>query len=803
MANLQRAAIFRRLLGTFRKVVGVLNDSSFLTTLHTAMIKSEQEFHSANRLIAELRAQVTELRAVLSESYSRDIEAAIDERVRYIRDAEEEVAEYKACICSDRSPAVLPVSSPCSPRTYERGLFLSRLAKGLSQAEVAERLGCTQGRVSRWEGNSFRKSQKLQSGASDSPAPVDAAADIQLSTLVRWGEATGFSLSSYFIDRSSPPLNVQGIPALAFDLVAAFSQFASVPDAAVRVAMRSMKAFSDADCITCYIPDAQSNVLRLAFCEGVDHPEALAGLVWDENVPMSLLANSDNPHGEWISDVHVHAAFSGSLFVVRERIASTVYVLFDSKDGKGLLFLNYRNVREHGDHDAKPLLSMLSQLLSFFFTSVTHNAPDQVVPQLDPIAKRKHDYTAKVFVQELERYAHRSGNGLLNFPRHGESCVTYVLDHSNRVRDIIHPPEMEQKSKLAVLFRDIGRSMRELRLQRNRRTLIVDASDMPSGAVAAATRAIGSSICGVFASPLPGCRDDLDDLLIGLIPTGSGKSLTTSAYDAIIRAMCANTASQLLSIEKPPEGSLDGDAAVRSGWLGSKRMHGERGRSNSVSAIVANALVDLEGSSQQDRVVSACKVINKIYGAVATDLWVRDASGNVCSSPLAFAFESSWKKGRTNETIVQKIQPRHKGMTWKLLNEQSPNCVVIADATKDSQTGEGTQHLKLRTIIGIPVLGPTSLLAEAVAWIRFSEEKGQAFVIHGKGPGETRRESELRTIGSFLHLLAFSDSYGQLLDSSRDYLLDEYAVQEVMVNKRAFSRTSEVRSELSKCLYAE
>ncbi|MDB5097569.1 MAG: putative transcription factor, like protein [Cyanobacteria bacterium RYN_339] len=118
------------------------------------MISNERQYNKTKQSLEEFRAQLEESR----RRYADDpvlLQLQTGQLVRYIEDFEHEIADYVQATNGDLAP-IMPAFNPRSGRLeIARALTKMRLAKGLTQEELATRLGTHQPSITRWENEEY------------------------------------------------------------------------------------------------------------------------------------------------------------------------------------------------------------------------------------------------------------------------------------------------------------------------------------------------------------------------------------------------------------------------------------------------------------------------------------------------------------------------------------------------------------------------------------------------------------------------------------------------------------------------
>ena len=148
------------------------------------MISNERQYAKSQRSLVAFKAQLEEAR----REYGNDpglFSLRSTQLVRYIEELEAEIADYDQATRGELAP-VMPAFNPRSGRLeIGRALVKLRLAKGLTQEELAQQLGTHQPSITRWE-NEENESYRL-------------------CDLRRVAGALGRDLDVVFVDRGQEP----------------------------------------------------------------------------------------------------------------------------------------------------------------------------------------------------------------------------------------------------------------------------------------------------------------------------------------------------------------------------------------------------------------------------------------------------------------------------------------------------------------------------------------------------------------------------------------------------------------------
>lgn len=118
------------------------------------MISNERQYNKTKRSIEAFQAQLEESR----RRYADDpvlFQLQASQLLRYIEDFGREIADYEQATQGDLAP-IMPAFNPRSGRLeIARALTKLRLAKGMTQEELATRLGSHQPSITRWENEEY------------------------------------------------------------------------------------------------------------------------------------------------------------------------------------------------------------------------------------------------------------------------------------------------------------------------------------------------------------------------------------------------------------------------------------------------------------------------------------------------------------------------------------------------------------------------------------------------------------------------------------------------------------------------
>lgn len=118
------------------------------------MISNERQYRKSLKSLAGFKAQLEEAR----ERYGHDpilFQLEATQLERYINELGQEVVDYEQAMRGELA-SVLPAFNPRSGRVeVARALVKMRLAKGMTQEELAQQLGTHQPSITRWESEEY------------------------------------------------------------------------------------------------------------------------------------------------------------------------------------------------------------------------------------------------------------------------------------------------------------------------------------------------------------------------------------------------------------------------------------------------------------------------------------------------------------------------------------------------------------------------------------------------------------------------------------------------------------------------
>lgn len=114
------------------------------------MIRNEREFNKAVASIAKFEAQL----AAAQEKYSGNpmmLDLMTSQLQRHLQEIQEDMAEYSSAKAGNLSPIFMAFNPRSRKLEVGRALNRIRLAKGISQEDLAQRIGTHQPSIARWE----------------------------------------------------------------------------------------------------------------------------------------------------------------------------------------------------------------------------------------------------------------------------------------------------------------------------------------------------------------------------------------------------------------------------------------------------------------------------------------------------------------------------------------------------------------------------------------------------------------------------------------------------------------------------
>lgn len=116
------------------------------------MIRNDRECRHAKEQLANLQANLDELSAVPAQRRSKETPAVMDAVGMQVEDIEREIAEYE-----DLKEGRLLSFEAGSLDSLGELLIKARIARGLTQEQLAAELGMTQQQIARYERDGYQK----------------------------------------------------------------------------------------------------------------------------------------------------------------------------------------------------------------------------------------------------------------------------------------------------------------------------------------------------------------------------------------------------------------------------------------------------------------------------------------------------------------------------------------------------------------------------------------------------------------------------------------------------------------------
>lgn len=147
------------------------------------MISNERQYTNTLRLLAEFTGHLEELRARYADNAIL-LDLSTGQFVRHIEEFEQDIAEYEAARAGDLAPVMPCYDSQSGRLEIGRALTRLRLAKGLTQEQVAKLVGTHQPSITRWENPDYEA--------------------YRLADLRKLANALGRDLDVVFVERAPP-----------------------------------------------------------------------------------------------------------------------------------------------------------------------------------------------------------------------------------------------------------------------------------------------------------------------------------------------------------------------------------------------------------------------------------------------------------------------------------------------------------------------------------------------------------------------------------------------------------------------
>jgi len=699
------------------------------------MIKTTVDYHSANKTLSELKDELREKQELLQETgYDFELSRSIESTKKQLRQIESELAQYKSVHNVEVPPTIVPMwYADASMMDLSYALFLAREAKGITRMEMAERLDKSPGLISRWEGSD--KTDALKGGKER---------DIRFKTLTDWGDACGYGIDSYFVEKTSDCLKSRLIPVLSQRLAAIAAQYSTFAKEAYRSAAEEILRFCGGDVITCYLPTRESNFLDLITFAGVQFPGEMAGVIRSSNVPLKILKTNAGKFGSVVSDVNDEPGFANSWFVQRESIKSVLYVVFDCEDANGILFISYRKPMLF-DEQCNEIVRQLSLQMSLFATLVkykplVHHSVCQVQAS-GTLEHLRQAMVATITPTIFESSPLSLAEAEKLSPIKTELCIANIQNGSMELESKTSGLETDTVSEKSL--HEVTRLLLERRLRSNKSTLVLTEEEIPP-AIKTLIQEWPFAVKSIYVGLGPWNEEDR-------VAIGFNSDVWEECYSTVYRDLlylhAGQVANNLFKIERRADRS----------------PHTKEG----LAQIFASILRKEAFSSASQLPKGICECVNKLLGADATDIW--QIEGGEPVHCLSSAYSKHWLEhvetmGFDIDDVRKKLQPRLGGITRQIANDYSRKIFIIQNANDDSQSGKGTRELKLKTVVGIPICDSSSVTADAVLWIRFASNVGKTLCEKDSTNVLTKKWNQvLRSIGDFIHLLLFSSRYDRVI----------------------------------------
>jgi HTH-type transcriptional regulator / antitoxin HigA len=116
------------------------------------MIRNDREYQHAKEQLGNLQANLDELLDVSAERRSEEAPAVIDAVGMPMEDIQHEISEYE-----DLKEGRMLSFEASSPDSLGELLIKARIARGLTQEQLATELGMTQQQIARYERDGYQK----------------------------------------------------------------------------------------------------------------------------------------------------------------------------------------------------------------------------------------------------------------------------------------------------------------------------------------------------------------------------------------------------------------------------------------------------------------------------------------------------------------------------------------------------------------------------------------------------------------------------------------------------------------------
>lgn len=485
---------------------------------------------------------------------------------------------------------------------------------------------------------------------------------------------------------------------------------------ALKEFLHEVKRASNADVMTCYLSQGPNSPTRdeLTFLseKGTWLPHKMGGLVKRRNIQLLLLDKEPQVFENACADY----IFSDSDFLRRENVKSVISLPFKGNSQKGIAFLSYRKGSEVQPEIGKLLINNVPRWLSSLLGDQRNS------PQIG--SGGSQGMQNRDFAELIKKTA---AEGLTD-ERIGEIFKTLSswLKLRNTFFSWHEINEEERKIRLRYLHYDdeMGTSISYDKVE-----CILDDNQ---GVVAEAAQS-GTYVLVDDIYRKEWLRKYKNLPIRGTYPEiRSELAVPLNRYDGVQVGV--------LNLESPKKGRFNDDHACQIEKIGqaiiiAAQTHEMMAPQNQDltksiytlfdSFIPIEQMTDI-GTPKKVKIITDLAV--NIFDACAVDIWQYDHKNQEFSKEWGLSTsdmfgQKCYAKEFSAEHLREKFQPRKYGNSRQLM--ENPNTIKrIKDAADPSQkhgVSPDTIALGIRSLLGIPIVGPQSTYPDGVMWLRFDE----------------------------------------------------------------------------------
>lgn len=650
--------------------------------------------------------QQRELYATLVTETRERADGPDDLRLTQLDDWLDKIREFDALIeefrraADNRSVPVVPLwqiqTGSCQ---IPHALRWLRMARKLTQSQLAARLKTTQGSIARWENTED--------------------ANYETGTLERWAESCGYEFLGFFVETSRGYNDPASVRRLGLEISAMRYHCRDDWRSALRAFLSRLLRAINADALACYLLDPGTNRLVLVHHIGVRDEQAMGGIVKRTNASMRLL----HADAGFVADAAKSEIFCSSSFSKREGIRSIIHLPLRSGDLSGILFLNFRAAVEPPGALFWNELCELPNMMAFLLAGArdvsldsaatlvceASQAPCALIQPLLHVLLSGGDVDAnrRLLKEAVRQLNVKDVYCTLHWAEDGQLllCEGYPYRPTGGSRQTVHP----EQGIIAEAFRSGNPVLADLRIPRWRdmhKQLPLE-GELPTMHSELAVPLVNSEgfTMGVInvESPESNCFDRKHARILCAI----GQAIVT-----------ARSASHLLP------------------------QFGQEQLARPVTRLF-EVLQPGSGADVRAQLRALAELAIVAFGAAIVDIWPFDWERR-CFAIDDGAHAIAKKHERKAASVS--FKPREYGNSRRIIEDESRRPLLIPNANEDDSINPNTLRLEvIRSLAGFPFYGPESARSEGVFWLRFDR-----LIDFGREEDLVR---QIRVFADFAHLV--------------------------------------------------